>query len=128
MNDAQKQEFVRVLENSKFFEKIKQEFDRSFVITVDEVKGKIVIGVEERDSNSTVMTVGDVAAFLQTDRASVRRMTRDRSQRDSRFPIPFVKLGAKMLRFYRPAIEEWFHKHVEAGNIVLPKGKRKRNG
>jgi len=129
MNEAQTREMVRILESSKFFEAIKREFDRSFAISVSEKDGKVLIQVEEEDTGSTVMTVGDVAAFLQTDRATVRRMTRERSQRQSRFPIPFVKLGAKMLRFHRPAIEEWWKKQCEVENLGLSlpsKGKTKK--
>jgi predicted DNA-binding transcriptional regulator AlpA len=79
------------------------------------------------------MTVGDVAAFLQTDRASVRRMTGERAQRRSHHPIPFVKIGAKMLRFSRPEIEKWWAEICENKNgknnasaLALPKGKVKK--
>jgi predicted DNA-binding transcriptional regulator AlpA len=75
-----------------------------------------------------VMTVGDVAAFLQTDRASVRRMTRERSQRGAKHPIPYVKLGSKMLRFNRPDIEAWWTKVCGNGNPALavpPKGRKR---
>jgi excisionase family DNA binding protein len=125
---AQKR-LVGILENSKFFETIKREFDRSFQLAFDEKDGKIRIQIKEQDTGSTVMTVGDVAAYLQTDRASVRRMTRKRSQRQSKYPIPFVKIGAKMIRFNRPDIENWWRKCCENGNGVLalpPKGKVKK--
>ena len=131
MNAAQTKTLVGILENSKFFEAIKREFDRSFTLSVSEKDGKVRIQVEEQDTNHSVMTVGDVAAFLQTDRASVRRMTRERSQRGSRHPIPYVKLGAKMLRFNRPDIEEWWKKVCGNGNPALtvpPKGRAKKNG
>ena len=81
MNDIQKQALVKMFKNSELFDAITREFDRSFVITIDENRaGKLVVAVEEQDSGNNVMTVADVAAFLQTDRASVRRMTGDRAQ------------------------------------------------
>ena len=67
--------------------------DRSFVISIDaEKNGKVKISFEEQDSGHNVKTVADVAAFLHTDRASVRRMTGDRAQHWSHHPIPFVKV------------------------------------
>jgi predicted DNA-binding transcriptional regulator AlpA len=97
-----------VVNNPKFLKGLKREFDRSFSISVYEQDGKIRIAFEEKDSGHSVMTIGDVAAFLQCDRDSVRRMTGERAQRRSHHPIPFVKLGGKMLRFSRPAIEQWW--------------------
>ena len=129
MTPQTQKKLIEILENSKFFETIKREFDRSFEMLIDEKDGKIRIQVKEQDTGSTVMTVGDVAAFLQIDRASVRRMTRERSQRQSRHPMPFVKIGAKMIRFNRPDIEAWWRKCCENGNGVLalpPKGKIKK--
>ena len=136
MNDIQKQALVKMFKNSELFDAIKREFDRSFVITIDENRaGKLVVAVEEQDSGHNVMTVADVAAFLQTDRASVRRMTGDRAQHRSHHPIPFVKIGAKMLRFSRPAIEAWWAEICASKNgksntsaLALPKGKVKKNG
>ncbi|MGB3575984.1 MAG: helix-turn-helix domain-containing protein [Candidatus Sulfotelmatobacter sp.] len=129
MTPQTQKKLIEILENSKFFETIKREFDRSFEMLIDEKDGKIRIQVQEQDTGSTVMTVGDVAAFLQIDRASVRRMTRERSQRQSRHPMPFVKIGAKMIRFNRPDIEAWWRKCCENGNGALalpPKGKIKK--
>jgi len=75
------------------------------------------------------------SAFLQTDRASVRRMTGERAQHRSHRPIPFVKIGGKMLRFSRPAIEAWWNELCASKNgksntsaLALPKGKVKKNG
>ena len=129
MTPQAQKKLIEILENSKFFETIKREFDRSFEMAIDEKDGKSRIQVKEQDTASTVMTVGDVAAFLQIDRASVRRMTRERSQRQSRHPMPFVKIGAKMIRFNRPDIEAWWRKCCENGNGALalpPKGKVKK--
>ena len=36
MNDIQKQALVKMFKNSELFDAIKREFDRSFVITIDE--------------------------------------------------------------------------------------------
>jgi predicted DNA-binding transcriptional regulator AlpA len=79
--------------------------------------------------------VADVAAFLQTDRASVRRMTGEGAQHLSHHPIPFVKIGGKMLRFSRPSIEAWWNELCASKNgksntsaLALPKGKVKKNG
>jgi len=122
------EKLVEILENSKFFETIKREFDRSFNMSISEKDGKIRIQVEEQDTGHSVMTVGDVAAFLQTDRASVRRMTRERSQRGAKHPIPYVKLGSKMLRFNRPDIEAWWAQVCRNGNPALavpPKGRKR---
>jgi len=126
---------VKFLSNPDVLKAIKREFDRSFVIWIDTEKdgGRVKISFEEKDSGQTVMTVADVAAFLQTDRASVRRMTGDRAQHRSHHPIPFVKLGGKMLRFSRPAIEAWWNEVCASPNgkrntsaLTLSKGKPKR--
>ena len=115
-------------------EALKREFDRSFTIKISEADNKVKIEFEEKDTGLSVMTVADVAAFLQTDRASVRRMTGDRAQHRSHHPIPFVKIGGKMLRFSRPAIETWWSELCASKNgsntsaLALPKGKVKKNG
>jgi hypothetical protein len=87
----------------------KREFDRSIVMSVDvSANGRPLVMFSERDYGNEVMTVADVAAFLQTDRRSVHRLTGERARRRSHHPIPFVKLGSKMLRFSRPAVEAWW--------------------
>jgi|HubBroStandDraft_6_1064221.scaffolds.fasta_scaffold84991_2 hypothetical protein len=60
-------------------------------------------------------------------------MTGELAQRRSHHPIPFVKLGAKMLRFRRPAIEKWWAEVCESPNgknntpaIALAKGTSKK--
>ncbi len=135
MNSVQTQEMVRILKSNEVLEALRREFDRSFAISISEQDGKVKIAFEEQDSGHNVMTVADVAAFLQTDRASVRRMTGDRAQHRSHHPIPFVKIGAKMLRFSRPAIEAWWDELCASKNgksntsaLALPKGKVKKNG
>lgn len=135
MTPEQLKATVKFLSNPDVLKAIKREFDRSFVIWIDTEKdgGRVKISFEEKDSGQTVMTVADVAAFLQTDRASVRRMTGDRAQHRSHHPIPFVKLGGKMLRFSRPAIEAWWNEVCASPNgkrntsaLTLSKGKPKR--
>jgi len=126
---------IKVLNNPGVLQVLKREFDRSFVISIDadEKGGKIRISFEEQDSGQNIMTVADIAAFLQTDRASVRRMTGERAQRRSHHPIPFVKIGGKMLRFSRPAVEAWWNELCASKNgkgntsaLALPKGKVKK--
>lgn len=132
MNKGQ-EKLVEILKNAKVLETLKREFDRSFRINVSENDGKIRIEFEERDSGQDVMTVADVAAYLQCDRAAVRRMTGERAQRRSYHPIPFVKIGGKMLRFSRPAITAWWNELCASKNgknntsaLSLPKGRTKR--
>jgi predicted DNA-binding transcriptional regulator AlpA len=133
MSKENLEKLVEVLNDDRVLKGLKREFDRSFTISIFEKDGKLKLQFEEKDTGLPVMTVGDVAAFLQTDRASVRRMTGERAQRRSRYPIPFVKIGAKMLRFSRPAIEKWWAEVCENSNgksntsaLALPKGKVKK--
>jgi hypothetical protein len=113
---------------------VKREFDRSMVMSVDvSANGRPLVMFSERDYGNEVMTVADVAAFLQTDRRSVRRLTGERARRRSHHPIPFVKIGGKMLRFSRPAVEAWWAEICASENgknntsaLALPKGKSKR--
>ena len=131
---SQADAIVAVLNTPGVLDALKREFDRSFVISIDaEKNGKVKISFEEQDSGHNVMTVADVAAFLQTDRASVRRMTGDRAQHRSHHPIPFVKVGGKMIRFSRPAIEAWWNELCASKNgksntsaLTLTKGKVKK--
>jgi hypothetical protein len=135
MTPKQQEAIVKVLNNPEVLKVLKREFDRSFVISIDaeENGGKVKIAFEEKDSGLSVMTVADVAAFLQTDRASVRRMTGERAQRRSHHPIPFVKIGGKMLRFSRPAVVAWWNELCASTNgksntsaLTLTKGKVKK--
>jgi Helix-turn-helix domain len=123
----------RLFESREFARYMKKEFDRSFDVTVDEKGGKVRVQFAVKDSGHSVMTIGDVAVFLQTDRASVRRMTGERAQRRSHHPIPYVKLGGKMLRFNRPDIERWWSEVCQSPNgknntsaLALSKGKSKK--
>ncbi|MGC2173310.1 MAG: helix-turn-helix domain-containing protein [Candidatus Sulfotelmatobacter sp.] len=133
MTEDQQQILLKVLNGPNALKHLKQEFDRSFDISIDEKDGKIKITFAEKDSGHDIMTVADVAAYLQTDRASVRRMTGERAQHRSHHPIPFVKIGGKMLRFSRPAITAWWNELCASKNgktntsaLSLPKGRTKR--
>jgi excisionase family DNA binding protein len=104
-------------------------FDRSFVTTVSEKDGKITITAEERDSGQDNMTVADLAALLQTDRRTIRRLTETRAQRSDRHPIPFFKINGKMIRFNRAKIEQWLSAQANDRPALAPvKGKRQRGG
>jgi hypothetical protein len=133
MTPKQQEAVIKTLSNPDVLKAIRREFDRSFVITADEVNGQVRISFEEKDSGLPVMTIADVAAFLQTDRASVRRMTGERAQHRSHHPIPFVKVGSKMLRFSRPAVEAWWNELCASKNgrnntsaLSLPKGRSRK--
>jgi predicted DNA-binding transcriptional regulator AlpA len=130
MKLTQQEAIINVLNNPNVLKALRREFDRSFVILIDAEDDKVKISFREQDSGQNVMTVADVAAFLQTDRASVRRMTGERAQRRSHHPIPFVKIGGKMLRFSRPTIEAWWEELCASKNgksnmsaLTLQKGK-----
>jgi predicted DNA-binding transcriptional regulator AlpA len=133
MKLTQQEAIINVLNNPNVLKALRREFDRSFVILIDAEDDKVKISFREQDSGQNVMTVADVAAFLQTDRASVRRMTGERAQRRSHHPIPFVKIGGKMLRFSRPTIEAWWEELCASKNgksnmsaLTLQKGKVKK--
>jgi hypothetical protein len=79
--------FVKTLNSPDVLKHLKREFDRSFAITVEESSGKVKVSFMEQDSGRAVMTVADVAIFLQTDRASVRRLTEKRAQRRAKHPL-----------------------------------------
>ena len=113
-------EFLKKLNDTDFIKFLKREFDRSFDISIAENSGRVKISFKEQDTGLPVMTIGDVAVFLQTDRASVRRMTGERAQQRSKHPIPFVKIGGKMLRFSRPAIEKWWAELCADGKNDAP--------
>ena len=127
MNKAQLETLQRLVNDSGLIKQFKKVFDRSFVTTIDEVDGKVRIILTQHDSGADNMTVSDVAALLQTDRRTVRRMTEARAQRSSRHPIPFFKIHGKMLRFSRAKILAWLDKQANEPPVFAPsKGKRKR--
>jgi len=127
MNKAQLQELQRLANESGLVKKFKEVFDRSFTTSIDEVNGKVRIVATEQDSGSDIMTVSDVAALLQIDRSSVRRMTKARAQRSLRHPIPFFKIHGKLLRFQRAKITAWLQQIADEKPVFMPeKGKRKK--
>lgn len=85
---------------------LRKHFDRAFAVTVDKVNGKIRVMVNEQDTGGPIMTVGDLANFLQMDRSQIRQMCKARAQR-SPHALPFVKINGKNLRFRREAILRW---------------------
>ena len=125
---------TELISEPRILASVKREFDRSMVMSVDvSANGRPLVMFSERDYGNEVMTVADVAAFLQTDRRSVRRLTGERARRRSHHPIPFVKLGGKMLRFSRPAVEAWWAEICASENgksnasaLTLTKGKVKK--
>ena len=103
----------------------KKIFDRSFVTTVTEKDGNITITAEGRDTGQDNMTVADLAALLQTDRRTIRRLTETRAQRSDRRPIPFFKINGKMIRFRRAKIQQWLEAQANEKPALAPvKGKK----
>jgi Helix-turn-helix domain len=128
-------ELEQLVTRPRFVKIMRQMFDRSFVVRVEEGENGPDLIFESRDSGHTVMTVADVAEFLQTDRASVRRMTGMRAQARAHHPIPFVKHGAKSIRFDRRAIEKWWVELQSSPNgkrnstkLALSKGRKAKRG
>jgi hypothetical protein len=109
LNDAQ-QETLNRLVKAGLAENLGKFFGRSYKLRVKQREdGYLHIQAVHEDSGEPYMTVHDVAALLQTDVASVRRMTNARSQQQAKNPIPFFKLHGKMLRFDRNKIQQWLH-------------------
>jgi len=118
----------RLVNESGLVKQLRKEFDRSFMTTVSEKDGKLIIQFIEQDSGADNMTVADIAALLQTDRRTVRRMTEARAQRSSRHPIPFFKIHGKMLRFSRTKIVAWLEVQANEPPVFAPaKGRKKRD-
>jgi hypothetical protein len=97
----------RVFNADNGWKAVKKHFDRSFIITLDEEHGKVVLVFETKDSGQEFMTVADLAIILQTTRQKVRALTHARAQKSSRHPVPFFKINGKSLRFKRSSIMEW---------------------
>lgn len=94
---------------NRLIESLNKRFGRSFRLYGNEANGTFCIRAVRYDTGNDYLTVHDLAAMLQTDVKSVRRMTEARAQRTAEFPVPFFKLGGKMLRFDRRKIQEWLH-------------------
>jgi hypothetical protein len=72
---------------------------------VKDAQGNVTFTEEARDSGGQVMTINDVAAFLQKPVSAIREMCKTRAQRGVH-PLPFTKLG-KSLRFDRVKVMRW---------------------
>ena len=93
-----REELHHFASNPKVHEAIKKVFDRSFTVQALMKTTMVcpILRFKRGESGSNVMTVADVAAFLQTDRASVRRMTGDGAQhRGHIIRFHSSKLGAR---------------------------------
>jgi hypothetical protein len=126
LTEAQ-QETLNHLVKAGLMQTCKKVFGRSFVISAGKLEdGTLRLRFEEHDSGNDYMTVHDMACLLQTDEASVRRMTGARAQRQSRLPVPFFKLQGKMLRFDRKKIQEWLQQMSDMTASFKPETKRGR--
>ena|ERR1700674_4157193 len=123
MNKAQQQELARLANESGLVAQFKKVFDRSFTTTLSEENGKVKITAAEQDSGSDNLTVADMAAILQTDKRTIRRMTEDRQQRTQRHPVPFFKINGKLLRFRRDKITAWLQSMADEKPVFAPKFK-----
>jgi hypothetical protein len=107
----------------------KKIFDRSFVATLSQKDGKLIITAQQQDGGQDIMTVADVAAWLQTDRRTIRRMTEARARRvtPEHLRIPSFKFQGKLLRFWRSDLLAWRERVSKESHAYAPaKGKRKR--
>jgi len=77
------------------------------------------------DSGNEIMTVHDLAAFLQTDVKAIQRQTETRAQQRAKFPMPFFKLNGA-LRFERKKIQEWLQTLANSTPFNPAKAKRGR--
>jgi Helix-turn-helix domain len=126
---------ARFFEGNVFQKWINRRYDRTFEVVVDEQNRKIRLRFKRDDSQQSMMTVDNVAEFLQTDSATVRRLCQSRSQKRSHHPLPFKKVTEKILRFRRPDVERWWSELVtsptgrnNSGALSLVKGKQKKRG
>jgi len=134
MNKAQQDAIVRMFESKKVAKAFLQNFDRSFYFVLDEVDGKLKVALHSKDSQQDIMTIADVAHLLQCDRAAVRRLTGSRAQHRSHHPLPFFKIGGKLLRFRRSDVLAWIDTMASSPNgknnsgaLSLVKGKIKKD-
>jgi Helix-turn-helix domain len=124
---------ARFFESDIFQKWIGRRYDRTFEVIVDEQDRKIRLRFKRNDSHHSIMTVDEVAEFLQTDSATVRRLCQSRAQRRSHHPLPFKKFTEKTLSFRRLDVERWWGELVTSPNgknnsraLSLVKGKQKR--
>jgi Helix-turn-helix domain len=79
----------------------------------------------------SMWSVAELAAILRRTEEAIKEMCKARTQRNSKHPLPYFKLGGRIM-FMRWKIENWILK-VEAAESAkhaaqasLPRGKRKR--
>jgi len=125
-NKAQQETLARLANESGLVKQFSKVFDRSFSTTLSEVDGRVIIQATEKDSGQDNMTVSDLAVLLQTDRQTIRRMTKARAQRSSRHPIPFFHVHGKMIRFSRAKITAWLNQMADEKPVFAPPKGRKR--
>jgi excisionase family DNA binding protein len=85
---------------------------------VKDAEGNVKFTEETRDNGGQIMTVTDVAALLQVPVATIRQMTKTRSQLGPH-AIPFFKVSGKMLRFNRAAIMKWLETTPKRRSKIL---------
>jgi excisionase family DNA binding protein len=54
-----------------------------------------------------ILTVDEVAALLKISRRSAYELTRERTRRRQKKPIPLLRLNAKCVRFKKADVEQW---------------------
>jgi hypothetical protein len=57
-----------------------------------------------------LLTLGEVARLLKITTKKVHELTRERSQKRSRHPLPVVKIHAKLIRVRREDFDAWIAK------------------
>ena len=132
--DPQRLRFLaRFFEGEDFQKWIERNYDRTFSVTIDDENRKIRLQFASNDSGHSIMTVRDVAEFLQTDSATVRRLCQRRAQKRSHHPLPHKKFTEKTLRFNRPDVYQWWAELVTSPNgranssaLKLVKGRIKK--
>jgi len=132
--DAQRLRFLaRFFEGADFQKWIERNYDRTFTVIVDDENRKIRLQFASNDSGHSIMTVRDVAEFLQTDSATVRRLCQRRAQKRSHHPLPYKKFTEKTLRFNRSDVYQWWTELVTSPNgranssrLKLVKGRIKK--
>src|ERR1700733_37461 len=133
MNKIQQEALVRMLGDKKVAKAVLRAWDRSLSMTIDEKDGKVRVEFHIDDSGQDIMTIADVAHLLQCDRATVRRLTGARAQHRAVHPLPFFKIGGKLLRFRRSNVLAWIDTVASSPNgtnnsgaLSLVKGKVKK--
>jgi hypothetical protein len=108
---------------------VNEYYDRSWIVSYDEVAGKAILTLETKVSDGDVWTVSDVAIYTHQTRDKVLRWcetrARHQARREGRIPIPFKKLDSKTLLFDRGEVIDWWSK-AEPTALTPMKGKQRR--